>query len=97
MKNLTKLGLVVVLGSSLFFSACMGSYYVAEQPAEPVYVQPAAPYQGAVWIEGDWTYNGGRYAHGEGHWERAREGHAYVRGNWEHTNHGYRWHRGHWG
>lgn len=96
MKTLLKLGLLITLAGSLFLSSCAGSYYVSSQPVEPVYDRPAAPYDGAVWIDGEWSWVGGNYVYVRGHWDRPRAGHAYVRGSWEHTNHGYRWHRGHW-
>ena len=96
MRTLSKLGLLTVLSSSLFLSSCFGEYYVADQPAEIVYERPVVPYTGAVWIEGDWIWSGGRYAHSRGHWTRPRAGHNYVRGNWAHNSRGYSWHRGHW-
>jgi WXXGXW repeat (2 copies) len=97
MKTVSKLGLIVALAGSLFMSACAGSYYVTARPVEPVYDRPAVPYQGAVWIDGEWTWSGGKYIYVRGHWDRARSGHSWVRGSWEHTNHGYHWHKGHWG
>jgi hypothetical protein len=96
MKNLIKMGLMATLAASLFLSSCAGEYYVSDQPVEPVYDRPAAPYEGAIWIDGDWSWNGGSYAYVQGHWDRPRTGHIYTRGNWEHTDHGYKWHRGHW-
>ena len=96
MKTLAKFGAVLALGSSLFFTSCEGSYYVAAQPADEVYDPGAAPYTGAVWVGDEWTYRGGAYVHARGHWEHARANRTYVRGNWEHTNRGYRWHRGRW-
>lgn len=96
MKTLIKLGLLITLTASLFLSSCAGSYYVADQPVEPVYERPVAPYDGAVWIDGEWGWYGGRYAYTRGHWERPRPGRAYSRGSWEHSNRGYRWHKGSW-
>ena len=96
MKTVSKLGLMFALAAALFISACAGDYYVSDQPAEPVYERPAAPYDGAIWIDGEWSWSGGQYVYVRGHWDRPRAGHAYMRGSWEHTNHGYRWHRGHW-
>jgi hypothetical protein len=61
MKTSSKFGLPLVLAGSLFLSSCAGSYYVADQPVEPVYERPVAPYDGAIWIDGDWTWSGGRY------------------------------------
>lgn len=96
MKTLAKTGLMAALGGTLFLASCAGDYYVADQPADVVYERPAPPYDGAVWIEGDWVWVDGHYAHQHGHWARARNGRAWVQGNWEHSNRGYRWHRGHW-
>lgn len=96
MKNVSKFGMLLVIAASFFFSSCSGSYYVADQPVEPVYERPVAPYDGAIWIDGDWTWNGGRYVYVRGHWDRPRAGHVWTRGSWERTNRGYRWHRGGW-
>ncbi len=96
MKTLAKLGMMAALGGTLFLASCAGDYYVADQPADVVYERPAPPYDGAVWIEGDWYWSGGHYMHEHGHWARARNGRVWVQGNWEHSNRGYRWHRGHW-
>src|SRR5665811_1677263 len=96
MKTLPKFGFLFVLAGSLILSSCAGSYYIVDQPVEPVYERPIVPYDGAIWIEGDWIWNGGRYVYTRGHWDRPREGYTYVRGSWVHTNRGYNWHRGHW-
>ncbi|HEY4326786.1 MAG TPA: hypothetical protein VGN20_22560 [Mucilaginibacter sp.] len=97
MKKLLKLGLLVTLGVSLFLSSCAGEdYYVSDQPVEPVYERPVVPYDGAVWIDGEWAWNGGSYAYTHGHWDKPRPGHNYVRGSWAHSNHGYSWRKGHW-
>ena len=97
MKTLSKLGMIAVLGTSLFLTSCAGEYYVSDQPADVVYARPVSPYAGAVWIEGDWVWSGGRYVRRPGYWARPRAGRSYYRGNWVHTNRGYSWHRGHWG
>jgi len=97
MKTISKFGVMLALAGSLFMSGCAGSYYVAEQPVEPVYERPVAPYGGAIWIDGDWTWSGGRYVYVRGHWDRPRPGRVWVRGSWERGPRGYRWHRGHWG
>jgi hypothetical protein len=96
MKTLLKIGLFFALAGSLFFQSCYGGYYVTYRPAEPVYVRPAAPYNGAVWIEGEWVWRGGRYVYFNGHWAAARPGHVYVRGYWVQHPHGYVWHHGYW-
>jgi hypothetical protein len=96
MKTISKLGLMLALAGSLFVSSCAGTYYVYDRPLEPVYERPVAPYAGAIWIDGDWTWNGGKYVFVRGHWDRPRQGHFWVRGEWMHTNRGYRWHKGYW-
>jgi len=96
MKKLQKIGMLLALSGSLFMASCAGSYYVTERPAEPVYVRPSAPYAGAVWIDGDWVWNGGRYVYSGGHWAAARPGHIWVRGAWYRGPRGYGWHRGYW-
>lgn len=96
MKTLIKMGLIAALGSSLFFTSCEGEYYVADQPADVYYEPGPPPYSGAIWIDGDWVYSGGRYVHNRGYWTRARENRVWVKGTWEHNNRGYRWRRGHW-
>ena len=96
MKILLKSGILLVLTSSLYLSSCQEGYYVNNQPVEPVYERPIAPYGGAVWIDGDWAWNGGRYVYSQGYWARPRYGRAYVRGGWIRRDRGYAWHRGHW-
>ena len=96
MNTLSKIGIMTSLAGSLFLASCSGEYYVADQPVEPVYERPVAPYAGAVWIDGDWGYSGGRYVYRRGYWARPRAGRTYIRGNWTHTGRGYTWHRGHW-
>ena len=96
MKTLSKFGLLLVLAVSISLTSCEGSYFVTAQPSEPVYERPVAPYDGAIWIDGDWAWRGGNYDYVRGHWDRPRAGRVWVRGSWENTNRGYRWHRGHW-
>ena len=96
MKTLVKIGLIAVMGSSLFLTSCEGEYYVVDQPAEVYYDPGPPPFTGAIWIEGDWVYTGGHYARNHGYWARARTNRAWVKGNWEHNERGYTWRRGHW-
>jgi len=95
MKIVSKFGLILVFAVSLLMSSCAG-YYVYERPAEPVYVRPAAPYAGAVWVEGEWAWNGGRYVYVHGYWARPRPGAVWIRGHWAQTPRGWRWRPGHW-
>jgi len=96
MKTLSKLGMLAALGGTLILSSCAGEYYVADQPAEVVYERPAPPYEGAIWIEGDWVWTGGRYVRSHGYWARPSGGRTWVAGGWHHGPRGYAWHRGHW-
>lgn len=95
MKTSSKLLIGIALVGSML-TACEGSYYVAEQPAEPVYDRPVAPYAGAIWVSGDWVWSGNRYVYTNGYWARPRGARVWVGGSWEHGAGGYRWHRGHW-
>jgi hypothetical protein len=54
MKTLSKFGIMAALAVSLFLASCASEGYVVEQPVEPVYVRPVAPYAGAVWVPGEW-------------------------------------------
>ncbi|MBK0378821.1 YXWGXW repeat-containing protein [Mucilaginibacter segetis] len=95
MKTLSKLGAVFAVAGLLSLSSCAHDYYVAQQPVEPVYVQPAPPSARVVWVPGGWRWRGGRYVYVNGYYARPR-GRVYVKGHWEHTRHGYTWHKGYW-
>jgi hypothetical protein len=82
MKTLNKIWILCVLTGAMFMSACYGRYYITARPAEPYYVRPASPYYGAVWIPGEWVWNGGRYVYVNGHWEKPRGRRVYIAGHW---------------
>jgi hypothetical protein len=88
--------MMLALAGLLFMTSCAGSYYVYERPAEPVYERPIPPYEGAVWINGEWSWVGGRYVYVHGYWAHPRAGRVYVSGGWYHGPRGYTWHRGYW-
>ncbi|WDF53412.1 hypothetical protein [Mucilaginibacter sp. KACC 22063] len=96
MKTLSKLILGIGFATTLALTACSGQYYVTEQPAEPYYVRPVAPYAGAYWVPGEWTWSGGRYVYMRGYYVRSRPGRVYVQGHWDRGPRGYAWRRGHW-
>ncbi|MDB5031158.1 hypothetical protein [Mucilaginibacter sp.] len=96
MKTLAKTGILLALFGSLLASCYGGYYYVRTRPAEPYYIRPASPYNSAVWIDGEWEWNNGRYSYIGGHWERPRNGRVWVRGSWHPGPSGYAWHRGYW-
>ncbi len=95
MKTISKLILGLGLATTLF-SACSGSYYVAERPAEPYYVRPASPYADAYWIPGEWVWNGGRYVYVNGHYVHTRRGYTYAPGYWRQGPRGHVWVKGYW-
>ena len=89
--------LFAALAFTMVLTSCAGSYYVSDQPAEPVYERPVMPGAGYVWIDGEWTWSGGRYVYTRGYWGRPHPGHVWHRGYWQRGGHGYRWHHGGWG
>jgi hypothetical protein len=80
------------------FSGCGPTRYtVSTQPAAPYYSRPAAPGVGYVWVDGDWTWRGGRYVYVNGYWARPHRGYrAWTGGHWERRGNGWYWVRGHW-
>ena len=79
----------------LLVSACSAAY-VAQRPADVVYVRPVSPGPEYVWITGEWEWKAGNYHWRGGSWQRAREGHVWKAGYWETGQKGYRWQKGHW-
>ena len=96
MKKINKVWILFAASVGLFLSSCAGTYYVTARPAEPVYERPVAPFEGAVWIPGEWVWNGNQYVHVRGHWERPRVNRVYVAGRWEQGPRGYVWIKGYW-
>ena len=87
---------LLALTGSLLLSACYGKYYITTRPAEPYYAKPASPFDGAVWVPGEWVWTSGRYAYINGHWEKPRPRHIYVPGKWQQGPRGYVWIKGYW-
>lgn len=81
---------------TLLLASCGGSYYVAERPAPYVYTRPAPPYAGAIWIEPEYYWSGGRYVARPGYWSRPRPNYNYRPGYWNHGSRGHTWVRGGW-
>ena len=91
--------LTIALAASCFIGATgctVDGGYIETQPADVVYARPVSPGPDYIWIEGDWTWSGGRYVWHQGHWGRPRGGRHWEGGRWNHTPRGYRWQRGHW-
>ena len=69
---------------------------VEEEPPPPQEVVVAAPRPGFIWIEGHWTWNGGRYVWNNGYYERERVGQVWEQGRWERRGRGHVWVDGQW-
>jgi hypothetical protein len=66
-------------------------------PALPVYVQPAAPFQNAIWQPGYWAWAQSGYYWVPGVWvAAARPGYLWTPGYWGFGGGYYRWHPGYW-
>ena len=77
-------------------SAPVAYVEVEEEPPPPrVVVMPAAR-PGFIWIEGRWSWNGGRYVWHDGYYERERVGSVWEQGRWERRGRGHVWVEGRW-
>ena len=96
---MTKWLRAAVLGgalSTLFaLPACYAEVVAPGAPPPPrVVVMPVRP--GHVWVDGHWTWSGGRWVFVNGHYQAVRHGHRWVPGHWQATPRGHRWVPGHW-
>jgi hypothetical protein len=57
-------------------------------PQELVEVRPRAPFVGAVWIAGYWTWQAGRHVWVGGRWSAPRRGCRWQPHRWERTGKG---------
>lgn len=69
----------------------------AAPPAPPEEIRPPVPFAGAVWIGGNWHWQGGRHVWVAGRWSPQPAGYHWHEQRWEHQKDG-RWHEhsGHW-
>ncbi len=73
-----------------------GSVYVmSEPPPRRDEMRPARSASAAVWIPGQWRWNGYRYVWLPGYWEASPRG-MWVPGHWSQTHHGWVWVYGYW-
>lgn len=71
--------------------------YQAPPPQRAVVaVRPAAPINGAVWVDGHWQWNGAQYVWVQGFWLQPRAGAVYVQPRWEQRGRGYVYVEGSW-
>ncbi|EHQ30499.1 YXWGXW repeat-containing protein [Mucilaginibacter paludis] len=96
MKTISRICTIITVSAALFAGcATRASFVVHERPAEIVYERPAPPYDGAVWIPGEWVWRDGRYVRTHGYYVRASS-RVWVEGHWRPAPGGYVWDRGHW-
>jgi hypothetical protein len=90
--------LIVFTGAFITFSSCVGGYVITEPSYNEVYVRPASPGIGYIWIDGDWRWNNRShiYVHDHGYWTRPRPGRSYETGHWASGPRGKSWVRGRW-
>jgi hypothetical protein len=76
-----------------------GAVVVAQAPPPPrvvVHAPPPAPYQGAVWVDGHWQWNGAQYVWVDGTYIQGRAGYTWTQPRWERRNTGYVYVQGAW-
>ncbi|MGB4775141.1 MAG: hypothetical protein WBP45_08215 [Daejeonella sp.] len=94
---------MLIIGGFLFYQSASAQpkrsrvYYVTVRPAAPVIVRSVAPHKNAIWIPGEWVWQGNQYIYAngyyadlkpgykrynEGHWKKARRGYVWVGGRW---------------
>ncbi len=69
----------------------------APPPAPIVEVRPAVPFEGAIWIPGNWHWSGARYVWAAGRWSPRPAGYGWQEHRWERRPDGrYAQRPGHW-
>ncbi|MEM9193216.1 MAG: hypothetical protein AAGF12_28840 [Myxococcota bacterium] len=71
-------------------------YQAPPQPRVVVNRPPPAPYQGAVWVQGHWNWNGAQYVWVNGHYIQPRVGYVYAQPRWERRGNGWVHVQGNW-
>jgi hypothetical protein len=77
-------------------SAPVAYVEVEQEPPPPRVVVVPAGRPGFIWIEGRYTWDGGRYVWHDGYYERERVGHVWEQGRWERRGRGHVWVDGRW-
>jgi hypothetical protein len=77
--------------------AASGYEIATVPPPAPRYeVVGVAPYPGAIWINGFWGWNGGRYVWNRGYWHAPRPGYQWVPHRWVPQGGAWHGHGGRW-
>jgi len=87
--------------ASLFAVASSNAQIVVRirpnRPGPAVVVRGPRPSPRHVWVDEEWTPNGGAYAYHPGHWvEGPRPGAVWIPGHWANRPGGSFWIAGHW-
>jgi hypothetical protein len=89
-----------VIAIVISVSSCRSSaVVVSTPPPRPVYVRPATPGPGYIWVEGNYIRNGRGYIYKPGYWSvppRRYRASSYRPGYWAPRGNTYHWHRGRW-
>ncbi|RKR82468.1 YXWGXW repeat-containing protein [Mucilaginibacter gracilis] len=97
MKTISKFLMVfTILITTAIASNAQVRVFVRTRPVEPVFVRPPAPYRDAVWIPGEWRWEGRRYVYVNPHYQHLRRGHVWVSGHWNNIRGGSVWVGGYW-
>lgn len=75
-----------------------GSAVVAPMAPPPLVAESygVAPWPGALWINGYWSWSGHRHVWTPGRWEHARPGYHWVPRTWDHRGRNWHQHGGRW-
>ena len=81
-----------------FFTGCLGSGYISEEPSYVEVARPTRPTESHIWIEGNWNWNRNNhtYYHDNGSWQKPVAGRQYSQGFWQQSPKGKRWVAGRW-
>jgi hypothetical protein len=96
MKKTRILAVIVLAGMLSILAGCAVTVGTPPPPAL-VEVQPIVPFYGAVWIDGHYSHEHGRYIWMPGRYVKPpRHGSRWIPGYWEKHHRGWKWHPGYW-
>ncbi len=94
--NKLLIGMLAAAVLCLFLAGCAATVYApGPPPPAKAEVTPAAPGPNALWVTGNWYWNGNEYVWKSGHWVKNPQG-RWVAGHWKKTARGHTWVAGHW-